>query len=221
MLSKNRQRAARNPETGKTVYVNEMTYEEWKESFVNEKGQQAWNYYSESIKNYNTDNEQYQSYKDILGENAPNTLEEFQKIKYTDSEGISKIKAKAQEELTKMDFENMSSFIGTLSNRQTRLWYKYHDENIPNVIDKTKSIEEQAREACELRNTYRTQARDLMKDQEERKKLDIKYPNIPFEDLVEYKKLKYGLKGDDIYKDIIRSSQTTNKRYDKKAGLGE
>ena len=34
-------------------------------------------------------------------------LEEFQKIKYTDSEGISKIKAKAQEELTKMDFENI------------------------------------------------------------------------------------------------------------------
>ena len=92
LLSKNRQRAARDPETGKTVYVNEMTYEEWKESFVNEKGQQAWNYYSESIKNYNTDNEQYQSYKDILGENSPKTLEEFQKLKYTDSEQWKNLK---------------------------------------------------------------------------------------------------------------------------------
>ena len=148
-------------------------------------------------------------------------LEEFQKIKYTNSEEWDKIKSKVQEELPKMDFDRMKLFIGTLSNRQTRLWYKYHDENIPNIIDKTKSLEEQAREACELRNTYRTQARDLMKDQEERKRLDSEHPNISFEELVEYKKLKYGLKGDAIYKDIIRSSQTTNKKYDKKAGLEE
>lgn len=83
LLSKNRQRAARDPETGKTVYVNEMTYEEWKENFVNEKGQQAWDYYSKSAKNLKIDTEQLDRYKAVLGKNAPKSLEEFQKIKYT------------------------------------------------------------------------------------------------------------------------------------------
>lgn len=221
LLSKNRQRATRDPETGKSIYVNEMTYEEWKENFVKEKGQQSWDYYSKSSKNLKVDTEQFDRYKCVLGKYAPESLEDFQKIKYTNSEEWDKIKSKVQEELPKMDFDRMKLFIGTLSNRQTRLWYKYHDENIPNIIDKTNSLEEQAREACELRNTYRTQARDLMKDQEERKRLDSEHPNISFEELVEYKKLKYGLKGDAIYKDIIRSSQTTNKKYDKKAGLEE
>lgn len=217
----NIKRAARDPETGKTIYVDDMSYTDWKERFVTEKGQQAWDYYEKSVKNKAADTKQYNKYKSVLGKNAPKSLEEFQKLKYTNSEEWDKIKSKVQEELPKMDFDRMELFVGTLSNRQTRLWYKYHDENIPNIIDKTKSLEEQAREACELRNTYRTQARDLMKDQEERKRLDSEHPNISFEELVEYKKLKYGLKGDAIYKDIIRSSQTTNKKYDKKAGLEE
>ena len=81
LLSKNRQRAARDPETGKTVYVNEMTYEEWKENFVNEKGQQAWDYYSKGAKNLKIDTEQFDRYKDVLGKYAPESLEEFQKNK--------------------------------------------------------------------------------------------------------------------------------------------
>ena len=220
LLKQGRKRAARD-ENGKTIYVDDMSYKQWKEKFVTEKGQQAWDYYEKSAKNKGADKKQHEKYKAVLGKNAPKSLEEFQKLKYTNSEEWDKIKSKVQEELPKMDFDRMELFVGTLSNRQTRLWYKYHDENIPNIIDKTKSLEEQAREACELRNTYRTQARDLMKDQEERKRLDSEHPNISFEELVEYKKLKYGLKGDAIYKDIIRSSQTTNKKYDKKAGLEE
>ena len=92
LLSKNRQRAARDPETGKTVYVNEMTYEEWKENFVNEKGQQAWDYYSKSSKNLKIDKKQFDRYKDVLGKYAPDTLEEFQKIKYTNSEEWESLK---------------------------------------------------------------------------------------------------------------------------------
>lgn len=217
-FTQNEERAYRG-EDGKTHYTKAKTYEEWKKEFVKEKGQQAWDYYSKSVKNRDVDNELYQSYKDVLGENAPKTLEEFQKIKYTDSEGISKIKAKAQEELTKMDFENMSSFIGTLSNRQTRLWYKYHDENIPNVIDKAKSIEEQAREACELRNTYRTQARDLMKDQEERKRLDRDYPNRTFEELLEHKIQDKGLSREQAIEDIYNTATKTNSSVNKLLGL--
>jgi len=58
-----------------------------------------------------------------------------------------------------------------------------------------------------------------MKNQKERKWLDENKKSITFDELVEHKKLKYGLSGEDIYKDIIRSSGTTNKVYDKKAGV--
>lgn len=212
-------------EDGKTHYTKAKTYDEWKKEFVKEKGQQAWDYYSKSAKNHNADKEQYQNYKDVLGENAPKTLEEFQKLKYTDNEEWDKIKSKVQEELPKMDFEEMKPFIGTLSNKQARLWYKYHDKNIPNVIDKTKPLLEQAKEACELRNKYRTQTRDLMKDQEERKRLDINYPNKPFE--FYYNKYSKPMNDgtipseDDVCRMIINKSTTSNKAFDKKVGVND
>ena len=49
------------------------------------------------------------------------------------------------------------------------MWYKMHDERIPDLIDRTQPIETQARKACDLRNENRTAARELMKDQAEEK----------------------------------------------------
>lgn len=85
-------RAARDPKTGKTVYVKDMTYNEWKERFIKEKGQQNWDYYEKSTKNKSNDMEQYERYKAVLGKNAPKTLEEFQKLKYTNGEGWDDLK---------------------------------------------------------------------------------------------------------------------------------
>ena len=221
----NIKRVARDPETGKTVHIDDMSYSEWKDKFVKEKGQQAWDYYEKSAKNKTADAEQYKKYKAVLGKNAPKSLEEFQKLKYTNSEEWDKIKSKVQEELPKMDFEEMKPFMGTLSNKQARLWYKYHDKNIPNVIDKTKPLLEQAKEACELRNKYRTQTRDLMKDQEERKRLDINYPNKPFE--FYYNKYSKPMNDgtipseDDVCRMIINKSTTSNKAFDKKVGVND
>lgn len=63
-------RAARNPETGKTEYVEKgMTYEEWRKKYVEE----------------NADKNEWEEYQRILGEKAPKTLEEFRNIKYTES----------------------------------------------------------------------------------------------------------------------------------------
>lgn len=76
----------------KTIYVNEMTYEEWKENFANEKGQQPWDYYSKSAKNLKIDTKQLDRYKYVLGKYAPDTLEEFQKIEYIDSEKMENLK---------------------------------------------------------------------------------------------------------------------------------
>ena len=63
-------RAARNPATGKTEYVEKgMTYEEWRKRYVEE----------------NADKTEWEEYQRILGEKAPKTLEEFRNIKYTES----------------------------------------------------------------------------------------------------------------------------------------
>ena len=63
-------RAARNPATGRTEYVEKgMTYEEWRKKYVEEKA----------------DKNEWEEYQRILGEKAPKTLEEFRNIKYTES----------------------------------------------------------------------------------------------------------------------------------------
>lgn len=74
-----------------------------------------------------------------------------------------------------------------LSNLEARKWYLAHDAKIPNLIDKNRSIEEQARQAFELRNSFRTITRDLMKDQDTRKKLDKDDPNKTFKELIQSK----------------------------------
>ena len=43
--------------------------------------------------------------------------------------------------------------------------------------------------------------------------------NRTFEELLEHKRKKYGLTENEAYKDIIRSSTTTNEKYDKIAGI--
>ncbi len=84
-FSANIKRAARDPETGKTVYIDDMNYTEWKDKFIKEKGQETWDYYEKSTKNKSADKKQYEKYKAVLGKNAPKSLEEFQKLKYTNS----------------------------------------------------------------------------------------------------------------------------------------
>ena len=63
-------RAARNPATGKTEYVEKkLTYEEWRKKYVEE----------------GADKTEWEEYQRVLGEKAPKTLEEFRNIKYTES----------------------------------------------------------------------------------------------------------------------------------------
>ena len=82
---------------------------------------------------------------------------------------------------------------GKMSDRDARLWYVAHDKNIPDLIDRTKPIEDQARQACDLRNQYRYQARELMADQEKRKKLDVTDPIKSFDELMQHKMEDKGL----------------------------
>lgn len=111
------------------------------------------------------------------------------------------------------------SLIGTLSNSEARQWYIERDRNIPNLIDRTKPLEEQAREAHELRNTYRTQTRDMMRDQAARCMLDKNEPNKTFDEMIDYKRKKYGFTRDQALADIIRTSSLTNAFVDRSLGL--
>lgn len=166
-------------------------------------------------------NRKHKDFLEQTGLKADGTRVVVGKNSYTPIEkrGIITLTTENEEIVMKRDFSELSGYVGKMSDRAVRKWYKYHDERILDLIDKTKSVKEQAMEACELRIKYRKQARDLMRDQKARKELDEKYPSKTFEELVEHKKLKYGLSEEEAYQDILRSCVTTNKEFDKKAGV--
>lgn len=79
------QRRARDPVTGKTYMVPaDMTYEQWYENYV--KGRPEAERNEKMIKNRSSDRRQFEQYRKILGKDMPNTLDSFQKMKYTDME---------------------------------------------------------------------------------------------------------------------------------------
>lgn len=216
-------RIARDPLTGENYKVDgSMTFDEWKKGLSDEQ-KNAMELHVKQMRNSSADKVQYEKYCQIFGKEFPKTLDDFIDMKYNDSDRWDNFKSEKQERLNQMDFKDMNGLIGKLGNKEARLWYKAHDENIPNLIDKTQTLEQQARQACTLRNTNRTNTRDLMKDQKLRKELDIKYPNLPYE--FYYKKYKTDKETGKIYSDdevnrkIIEKSTTTNKKADEKAGV--
>lgn len=104
-----------------------------------------------------------------------------------------------------------------MSNLEARLWYLSQDEQILNRIDSSAPLEIQARQAFNLRNTYRSQAREFMSDRVTADRLIREEPNRIWEQMVEYEHNK-GINGDKIYQEIIQSSQRT--RASVNEGLG-
>ncbi len=85
------ERAARNPETGKTYYVpSDMKYHEWYDKYV--KSNPAAQLEEKKIKNLSSDKRQYERYKDMLGKNAPKSFDKFQDLKYNNSNGWDSLK---------------------------------------------------------------------------------------------------------------------------------
>jgi len=116
-------------------------------------------------------------------------------------------------------FNEMSKYIGKLDNLTVRKWYKWHDEKIHEQIDQSLPMEEKAREAFELRNMYRTQARELMADTEERARLDNERPNKTFEELIADKMQRKGMTRAEAIADIYKTAKKSNKTVNKKFGL--
>ena len=209
------ERIARDGE-GKNYYVDgNMNYKEWYEKYV--KSNPVEILAEEKIQNRYSDKEQYEKYKLIFGKDIAKGFDEFQELKYNNSEEWENIKAKKQEMLNSLDYKK--SFFGKFGDKEVREWYIAHDKNIPNLIDKSKDIETQAREAHRLRNKYRTEARNMMKDQKTREKLDKESPNKSFDELIDYKMGKKNITREEAIQDIIKTATKTNKKVNKSLGL--
>ncbi|KOP78648.1 hypothetical protein AMS59_12570 [Lysinibacillus sp. FJAT-14745] len=85
------ERIARDLE-GKTYYVpGNMKYEEWYQTQVDKHGEERIERYKKMQRNQKTDKEQYNKYKNILGQNALKSFEEFQDIKYSNGNEWNKL----------------------------------------------------------------------------------------------------------------------------------
>lgn len=92
----NLERFARDPVTGERMKVPaDETYKEWHKRMVEKHGAEAINTAEKSTKNYSSDKVQYQNYINVLGNKfVPDTLEEFQKIKYGNEKQWNDLKYK-------------------------------------------------------------------------------------------------------------------------------
>lgn len=92
----NLERFARDPVTGERMKVPaDETYKEWHKRMVEKHGAEAINTAGKSTKNYSSDKVQYQNYINVLGNKfVPDTLEEFQKIKYGNEKQWNDLKYK-------------------------------------------------------------------------------------------------------------------------------
>ena len=107
---------------------------------------------------------------------------------------------------------------GTLSNVDARKWYLEQEAKIPDLIDDSLPLEQQARQAFELRNQFRKQARELMSDRQLAESLCATDPNLTWEQIIQ-KQIDKGLSRDDIYKAIIESSQRSRTSVNQSLGL--
>ena len=79
------QRRARDPATGESVLIPDMTYAQWEAWKKSENGA-AWETYRKKGRNASADHRQYEKYRKILKGKAGKTFDEFQSFKYNDTE---------------------------------------------------------------------------------------------------------------------------------------
>jgi hypothetical protein len=96
----------------------------------------------------------------------------------------------------------------SLSNYQTRIWYHYKKSNIPNLLDQNLSLEDQALQAFNLRNQYRTEARSFMRDRALADFLETSEQNLIWSNYVNYLQTSKGLSWNEVWNYIINSASS-------------
>lgn len=85
------ERRARDPMTGKTIMVPAtMTYPEWYKEYV--EGKTEAEAEQKKIKNYAADKKQHEQYRQILGDEIPESFAKFQEMKYNEPERWNEMK---------------------------------------------------------------------------------------------------------------------------------
>lgn len=64
---------------------------------------------------------------------------------YNNSDEYKQFLHKFNELVIHSDYEYVKQLNGCISDKVTRKWYVFHDKKIPDMMDITKSVEEQAR----------------------------------------------------------------------------
>ena len=85
------QRRARNPVTGENEIVSDMTYSEWAAQKEAENST-AWGIFIKKGRNLSADTKQWKEYKAVLNKKVPNTVEDFQNLKYNEPEKWAQLK---------------------------------------------------------------------------------------------------------------------------------
>ena len=117
-------RVARDPGTGKTYEVPaDMTYKHWHEQYVEKNPDKRLA--ERKQRNKKIDNEQFQRYRKILGKDAPETLDSFQTMKYTDSE---KWNAKKREFATISKIMEKESYSEEYRSKMRSTYYRFKDK---------------------------------------------------------------------------------------------
>lgn len=125
--------------------------------------------------------------------------------------------------IIEIDKSELKKYIGKpitqTDNQHIREWYYANVSDIPNQIDKSKPFQEQVKQAFDLRNKYKRNARAAMSDEETARLLEERRPLPTFEDLLKRKMERKGMTKDEALKDILDTASKTNSEVNDMFGL--
>ncbi len=78
-------RRAKDPITGESEVIDNMTYQEWYAMKEKQHGKEAMELSRKKAERESSDKKQFADYKTVLGKDAPKTFVEFQNLKYNDT----------------------------------------------------------------------------------------------------------------------------------------
>lgn len=121
-------RRARNPETGKTYLVpGDMSYKEWYDKFVVDKyGKDKTEAFEKMIKNKSSDRKEFNKFKEVLEKESPNTLKDFQELKYNNSKDWN-IK---QREYSTINSINNKEWSNIYKEKVKLTYYDFRKDNV-------------------------------------------------------------------------------------------
>ncbi|MCM1227551.1 MAG: phage head morphogenesis protein [Clostridium sp.] len=90
-------RRARDPVTGKSEVIEDMTYQQWIAQKRKQYGDEAVDMSFKKARNEDLDIRQFKEYKKILGKDMPKTLETFRDLKYNDTKEWETLKTKKRQ----------------------------------------------------------------------------------------------------------------------------